>query len=76
MDSEHLPKIEHSGNAVYAVHTPHDGPAIYASLGDLADAILSDSVEVHEGDQEYYDGREWMEVRPDDLPERLRDFRE
>lgn len=54
-------KIEHSGNCVYAIHTAA-GPAIYPTLDDLLAAYRSGMVEVHEGNQEYYAGREWLPV--------------
>jgi hypothetical protein len=55
------PKIEHCGNAVYAVRT-EAGPAIYPTLDDALAAIRSGSVEVSEGDSEYYAARTWHEV--------------
>lgn len=56
-----IPKVEHCGNSVYAVHTDA-GPAIYPTLDDAAKAIREGCVEVSEGDREYYDEREWLEV--------------
>jgi hypothetical protein len=58
------PKIEHCGNAVYAVRT-EAGPAIYPTLDDALAAIRSGSVEVSEGDSEYYAARAWLEVAPE-----------
>lgn len=55
--------IEHSGNSVYAILTD-DGPAIYPTLDDAKAAIESGTVEVHEGDREYYESRAWLPVEP------------
>ena len=60
--------IEHSGNTSFAVITS-DGPAIYPSLNDACDAIENDTIEIHEGDRDYYDGRDWHPVNLDDFTE-------
>lgn len=66
-EPEHKPmdndlKIEHSGNSVYAIHTA-DGPAVYPTLDDLMEAVHNDTIEVHDGDQEYYESRQWLPVK-------------
>lgn len=62
------PKIQHSGNSVYAVLMP-DGPAVYPSLESAILAVLSDTVQIDDGDREYYDARTWHDVPANDLAE-------